>query len=434
MKYYYIRDPIHGFIELTEWEMVIINRPEFQRLRRIKQLSLSEMVYPATTHTRFEHSLGVMHVATQMFDNIVQRNKKFLQQELNYDDTALERQRILIRFASLLHDIGHAPFSHAGEELMPYKSGSNAGEGKQRYKHEDYSIAIIDNNFKEYIDDYKYNYLKITTDEICELLKDGPSSAQQLFWRNLISSQLDADRADYLLRDSYHAGVNYGKYDLKRILRTLTIVKDPETENYFIGIDRSGWHAAEGLIIARYQMFSQVYFQHTRKAYDHHITEILRTLLEETRGESVFPPPTKEYIDEYLDWDDWKVVGLIKEGKAGSEGDIILNRNHHRRVYETSEVPDIDELSEFEAIVSKFEDEIAFVDLAEKSWYKKGDDDIPIVEENNYQWQPLSEYSSIVKNLAPCKQKRIYVPYVRKDRVKAQIERFREELKNGKKL
>ena len=110
MNLYYVRDPIHGFIELNEWEKVIINRPEFQRLRRIKQLSLSDMVYPATTHTRFEHSLGVMHVATQMFDNIAQRDKGFLERELGYDDPALSRQRILIRFASLLHDIGHAPF------------------------------------------------------------------------------------------------------------------------------------------------------------------------------------------------------------------------------------------------------------------------------------------------------------------------------------
>jgi HD superfamily phosphohydrolase len=162
MNLYYVRDPIHGFIELNEWEKVIINRPEFQRLRRIKQLSLSDMVYPATTHTRFEHSLGVMHVATQMFDNIAQRDKGFLERELGYDDPALSRQRILIRFASLLHDIGHAPFSHAGEDLMPFKDESSG----ERYKHEDYSISIIKNNFREYIDGYTHNHLNITVDEV----------------------------------------------------------------------------------------------------------------------------------------------------------------------------------------------------------------------------------------------------------------------------
>jgi HD superfamily phosphohydrolase len=265
---------------------------------------------------------------------------------------------------------------------------------------------------------------------LCELLTDEPLPAKKSFWRNLINSQLDADRADYLLRDSYHAGVNYGKYDLKRILRTLTVLKDPETENYFIGIDKSGWHAAEGLIIARYQMFSQVYFQHTRKAYDKHISEAIKASLKYITNNDVFPPPDKEYIQEYLEWDDWKVGGIIKEGKAGSAGEIILNRNHYRLVYETSEVPDIDELSEFEAIVSHFKDEIGFIDFAEKSWYKKGNDDIPIVEEKNSKWKPLSEYSSIVKSMAPCKQIRIYVPYEKKDRLREQIRQFREELKN----
>lgn len=113
---YYIRDPIHGFIDINEWEKTIINQPEFQRLRRIKQLSLSDMVYPATNHTRFEHSLGVMHVATQMFDNIVKNEMDFLKNKLNYTESGLERERILIRLAGLLHDIGHPPFSHAAEE------------------------------------------------------------------------------------------------------------------------------------------------------------------------------------------------------------------------------------------------------------------------------------------------------------------------------
>ncbi len=431
MRQYYIRDPIHGFIEFNEWEKTIINSPEFQRLRRIKQLSLSDMVYPGTNHTRFEHSLGVMHVATQMFDNIVRRNKEFLYHGLGYDESALKRQRLIIRFAGLLHDIGHAPFSHVGEDLMPVKPGQEDKQKKQRYKHEDYSITIIKNRFKEYIDDYEYNHLKITTDEVCELLKTDPPFTRQLFWRNLISSQLDADRADYLLRDSYHAGVNYGKYDLKRILRTLTVLKDPETGNFLIGIDKSGWHAAEGLIVARYQMFSQVYFHHTRKAYDKHITEAIKTLLKNVTQRDTFPPPDKEYIEEYLDWDDWKVGGLIREGKAGILGEIILNRNHYRRVYETSEVPSIAELSEFEAICSEFKNEIGFIDSAERSWYKKGNEDIPIVEVKNSKWRPLSEYSNIVKNLVPCKQKRIYVSYEERDRIELEIKKFREGLKGG---
>lgn len=430
---YYVRDPIHGFIEINEWEKTIINQPAFQRLRRIKQLSLSNMVYPATNHTRFEHSLGVMHIATQMFDNIVNREKGFLQREFEYTDAGLERERIIVRLASLLHDIGHSPFSHAGEELMPIKAFREDGN-HEYFGHEDYSIAIIKNKFKECIDNYKYNYLNISVDEVCDLLDKKPSSSKNVFWRNLISGQLDADRADYLLRDSYHAGVNYGKYDLQRILRTLTVIKDTETEDLLIGIDHSGCHAAEGLIIARYQMFTQVYFQHTRRAYDHHITEAMKTLLENKTGNGKFPKPDSEKnIDEYLDWDDWKVEGLIKLGEAGKHGNIILERTHFRKVYETKEVPSIKELDEFETICSRFKDKIGFIDCAEKSWYKTGDEDIPIVKVKDGQRfaKPLSQYSNLIRNLAPVKQMRIYAPYKEKDQIKKEMDTFRRSLKNG---
>lgn len=430
---YYIRDPIHGFIEINEWEKKIINQPAFQRLRRIKQLSLSNMVFPATNHTRFEHSLGVMHVATQMFDNIVTRERDFLIKEFGYDDASLKRERIIVRLASLLHDVGHSPFSHAGEELMPIKTFKQDGN-HEYYQHEDYSIAIIKNMFKEYIDDYKYNKLKVTVDEICDLLDKKPSSSKKVFWRNLISGQLDADRADYLLRDSYYAGVNYGKYDLQRILRTLTVIKAPETEDLLIGLDRRGWHAAEGLIIARYQMFTQVYFQHTRRAYDHHITEAMKILLKKEYGHEEFPKPTTEKdIDEYLNWDDWKVEGLIKMGEAGKHGEIILNRTHCRRVYETSEVPSLEELDEFESVYSMFRDKIGFIDCAEKSWYKTGDEDIPIVNKKYVEKivKPLSQYSNLIKNLAPVKQMRMYAPYETKDKIKKEIDIFRRKKKYG---
>lgn len=428
---YYVRDPIHGFIEISDWERYIINQPEFQRLRRVKQLSLSNMVYPATNHTRFEHSLGVMHIATQMFDNIVDREKSFLENELRYNDSSLQRERVVIRLASLLHDVGHPPFSHAAEELMPLKNGK-----KERYDHEDYSIAIIENKFREYIENDDYNRYNITVDEVCDLLSKKPASSKRMFWRKLIVGQLDADRADYLLRDSYHAGVNYGKYDLKRILRTLTVLKDLETDNLSIGVNKNGWHAAEGFILARYQMFTQVYFQHTRRAYDNHILEAMKLLLQLEYGQDTFLPPTEEKnIDEYLDWDDWKVCGMIKDKKAGNHGEIILTRKHYRCVYETNEVPSMDELKEFEIINSKLKDEIGFIDFAKNSWYKLGED-IPIVEEKNGEKhiKPLSQYSNIIANLVPNNQIRIYVPIENKRNIKNKINNIREDLQNDKRI
>ena len=107
-----IRDPLYGFIDFTDWEKQIIDHEAFQRLRRIRQLGLTDMVYPGATHTRFEHSLGVMHLATLMFDAIVKKpeNMKILNEELRYDKSGLKIERQLIRLAALLHDIGHAPF------------------------------------------------------------------------------------------------------------------------------------------------------------------------------------------------------------------------------------------------------------------------------------------------------------------------------------
>ena len=140
MKIHEIRDPVYGFIQLNEWEMQIIDHFAFQRLRRIRQLALTEMVYPGATHSRFEHSLGVMHLATLMYDAIVgnDKNKNILEERLNYNKAGLEKNKQLIRLAALLHDVGHAPFSHASGELMP----TNSETGKP-YKHENYTTAII---------------------------------------------------------------------------------------------------------------------------------------------------------------------------------------------------------------------------------------------------------------------------------------------------
>lgn len=105
MKYYEIRDPILGFIAVNEWEREIIDHWAFQRLRRIKQLAWTDMVYPGATHSRFEHSLGVMHIATQMFDSIVNKNAEFLKSELNFTEAGFQRDRVLVRLAGLLHDV-----------------------------------------------------------------------------------------------------------------------------------------------------------------------------------------------------------------------------------------------------------------------------------------------------------------------------------------
>lgn len=414
-KIYEIRDPIHGFISLNAWEWDIINHPAFQRLRRIKQLAWTDMVYPGAMHTRFEHSLGVMHVATLMYDQIINRSKDFLKSDMTFDDTGLLRDKTLIRLAALLHDVGHSPFSHAGEGTMDINP-----ETKKPYKHEDYSAAIVSFELKDVIECHPINEnYHITAEEISNFLKGDPKLGRRILWRPLISSQFDADRADYLLRDSYHIGVQYGKYDLNRFLVTMKIVQDPKTENPSIGIEYGGLHAAEALIIARYMMFTQVYFHHTRRAYDHHIEDALKILLKKSqKGTEKFPSPTsKDNIKNYLEWDDWKVLGLIKENEADEPGKIIINREHARRIYETQEVPTEEELTKWEEIRKRLSGKISFLDNAENSWYKFDKTDLNVIKDQSSTKEviPLSELSSVIHGLRPIKQKRIYVPFLQKE-------------------
>ncbi|HEY3439937.1 MAG TPA: HD domain-containing protein [Paludibaculum sp.] len=421
-----IRDPIHGFIKLSPWEMEIVNHRVFQRLRRVKQLALTEMVYPAACHNRFEHSLGVMHVATQMFDQLrpLLESPEVTEPTFTKDD--LDRARVIVRLSALLHDVGHCPFSHAGEDVMPFRP-----LGGKRYKHEDYSAGLIQHLLAEVIDGHDLNHMKVTAEEICNFLKnDDHLPAQTLFWRPLITGQMDADRADYLLRDSHHAGVAYGQYDLNRLIATLRVVRDRETGDLMIGVERGGIQAVEGLILARYMMFVQVYFHHTRRAYDRHVTKTLSFLLEQEYGEQfgqrgTFPPPTdRANLESYFGWNDPRVWRSIDTDTAGPDGMLIKTRCHDRRVYETSLFPKPKDSDHFYLkVFPKVQELGAWIDMADSSWYKfEKSADIRIatsdsgVDSNPV---PLSARSSLIQALEEVTQRRVYVPLAGKETAKS---------------
>jgi HD superfamily phosphohydrolase len=421
-----IRDPVHGFVLLNEWERELIEHPIFQRLRRIRQLAWTDMVYPGGMHTRFEHTLGVMHVASLMFQNIHARRGDFLHDVLGYDETGLGRDHQLLRLACLCHDLGHAPFSHAGEELMPYDSNA-----KRSYKHEEYSAAIVRLILRELIEDHRYNEnFGITANEVADFIIGGPTLKRRLLWKSLLTGQIDADRADYLLRDSHHIGVAYGRYDLNRLLNTLTVVIDDKSGSAVIAVERGGVHAAEALILARYMMFTQVYFHKTRRAYDHHITEALKSLLEaESSGGDLikdvhFPPPTSiQNLQCYTEWDDWRVLGCLARGEAGEHGALIKNREHHRMVFESSETPDENQQKEAKELLAKLKQFGATIDQATTSWYKFEKLDIPLVvrDRGEERVENLSDHSSLVRGLKSVNQLRIYVPLKNRNEAKKLI-------------
>lgn len=411
-KLYEIRDVVYGFIQLDQQEWDIINHRVYQRLRRIKQLALTDMVYPGAVHTRFEHSIGVMQMASDIFDSIIskERTKKLLAERYRLDDSGLKHYRKVIRLAALLHDIGHSPFSHAGEDLMPLK------EDGEHLKHEAYSIKIIETYFRELIESHPINSnFHILVDEVTTLLggdKFRASFGGILFlFKEIISGQLDADRADYLLRDSIHTGVSYGLYDRNRFINCIDLGQMAETGDLVLAIQEGGWHIAESLVLARYQMFSQVYFHKTRQAYDGHVNravkEILRTVYPDYGGYY----PDLDHIDKYVEFDDWRMYGLLKEGRGGIDGERIIDRDHYRHIFATSLIPTDKELKTLEKEIEKLKNANIdfFVTEAKTNWYKP-DKNIRICNETNGMVKELSAVSQIVKSMtnAP-RMKRLYV-------------------------
>lgn len=331
---YQFRDPIHGFIEVSPLELKIIDSPPFQRLRNIKQLSTTYLVYPGAEHTRFGHSLGVMHLITKAFDSALANYKKAKGTPL-FDDTIKEWYKQILRLIALTHDLGHAPFSHGSEALFD-------GDAE----HEDFTKKIIfETEISQHIDDIgkdfcqKYNVgdeYKITPvllwliyGERNPELNPKYIMPDYKFLKSFMDSELDCDKMDYLLRDSYYCGVNYGKYDLNRLLSTLNVYYNESDNIMQLAIEKGGIHTFEEFVIARYFMFIQVYFHKTRRYLDKLLVENISKIL-----------PSSKYPDdlcEYLKWDDLTVLDKIRESRSTSPiAEQFLSRLVMSCVYETS--------------------------------------------------------------------------------------------------
>ena len=260
-----IIDPIHDFIRVYEHELSIIDDPFFQRLRRIRQLSGAHLTYPAAQHTRFEHSLGVMHIASQAGHAL---NEKGI---LKSDDIEI------LRLAGLLHDIGHGPFSHLFEEIIQEK----------KISHEDFGKEII---LKSEIGDNlsKHGFDK----KLITKVAFGDSKLQ--YMNEIVSGTLSADMMDYLLRDGYFTGAEHAKIDHKRITQSLDVHQKK------LALERSALYSFESMMYSRYQMFKAVYFHKTVRAAEVMLIEALR-LSDDEFGFTSFN--LNEYVkltDEYV--------------------------------------------------------------------------------------------------------------------------------------
>ena len=419
-----IRDPIHGFIKYNKLERDIIDSKPFQRLRYIKQLAFTDYVYPGASHTRFSHSLGVMEFATNIFETLIQKqaHKEFLKESLNWGDEEIQRNLQLLRLGALLHDVGHAPFSHAAEFL--FMNG---------LRHEDYSENIIlSTEIGEIIDKQNTDEKKslgITKEEVASLIS-GRALGSAAFLREIISGQIDADRIDYLLRDSIYCGVDYGRFDYQRLIHTLTIIPEDTSGNPILAVEEGGVHTVEGLILARYFMFLQVYFHRVRRAYDIHLGDVLKEILPNGR----FP----ENLDEYLTWDDVKVINLIREHSELEPASRILNRNHYRTAYSTGEHIEEPEEYNFYLILrqlrEKFGEEQIHEDAAQTSLHKFGKVNLFIkVQESASGYLRIEERSRILKDFnKPINQRRILTDKNIKDEVTKSCRQIHEDFQRSR--
>ena len=285
-----IRDVIHGSIEVTQAESRIVDSPFFQRLRNIKQLGFGENSYPGATHNRYSHSLGAQHMAGLAFENA------FRNSALSSKSSDAKRLKAAVRIAALLHDVGHGPLSHTTEFAMPLIERLKLDQvvcvpGKhcsftepRQANHEDYTLKIILQSSMTPVIEDAVGGLGIKPIHIAAIINESIVCPDDFFvvggidyrpiLHQMISSEIDVDRMDYLTRDSFHAGVSYGKFDTSWLLANLTNhVRD---DKCFLALKHRALYTFDDFLISRFHMFLMVYFHHKSVIYDELLTRYLR--------------------------------------------------------------------------------------------------------------------------------------------------------------
>lgn len=423
------RDPIHGLISFDKEKdkllLKLIDTYEFQRLRRIRQLGVSWFTYPTAVHTRFSHSIGVAYLAGKIFDRLLLEDPISFEDDDNRYTLSKSELKLLLQATALLHDIGHGPFSHAFETVTTKK-------------HEVWSSEIIKD------ESTNVNKILMKDEEITNINPTNRKKFPQwissilngifpLYYINeIISSQLDADRLDYLLRDAYMCGVGYAKFDLEWILNNISVatIKHEEGRKGIVVNAEKGIHSLESFIISRYHMYEQVYFHKTTRAAEKLIYNIFRRLKEliinggkDKIGhidDSILDVFTDNInIINYLKLDDFLLISYINKWSSESRDELLkylcsnfINRNLYKLVKEyddlTFSFDEFDKTSSFFKVKKLRRDyylvEDSYTNVAYKDDYlfgKKSSEDaahIWLVDKKNALTE-LAEASPIIKAL-----------------------------------
>jgi len=371
----FIRDSVYGDIELSKFEVRVMDMPQFQRIRRIKQLGLISLIYPGANHTRFEHCIGTMNLASK------------LATKLDLSDDEIE----LVRMSGLLHDIGHGPFSHVSEGVLSFP-------------HEELTKYVIEKTSLHDLLDEKFN-----TKEIVDIINGrghlGP----------IISGELDVDRMDYLLRDSHNTGVAYGVIDYERIISNLKLDDG-------LVLDIKGVQAAEGALVSRYFMYPSV--------YQHHTTRIVNSMFRRALKREIDSGKINE--NDMYKYDDAYIISLFRTSDDEIVRDMI-NRLDNRIIPKRVKTIRLDNFKNPEKLykidqkaLRKAEEEIAedfdmdknyvFINIAEYPRFDEMKTQVN-VDEKLY---PLTEISNIIGALSKARFNipdiSIYIPIEEKER------------------
>jgi HD superfamily phosphohydrolase len=344
---YEIRDPVHGFVKLSLAERDVINCPTYQRLRDIRQLGMGHMVYPGANHTRFEHSLGCLHASSQALDLLQERagsdGRPTFADAFSAGEEDVRRGQKILRLAALLHDLGHPPFSHSSEELLPTEVSHG---GVRTLTHEDMTARLIRES--EIAPCIRTNYRKagITPEQVIAVATK-PSKARDevdldspwyTFLNELLAAELGSDRVDFLLRDAHHSGQSTGRFDYQKLLNALSLVPRPLEDKvgpeFKLGLDKGGWLVAEQMVVARYLMYVSLYFHKTKRIYELHLQDFMAAWLSERGGHL----PTNS--TEYARLTDSQVLAEIAQAARDEGHDAhafarpFLDRSHWRQARE----------------------------------------------------------------------------------------------------
>lgn len=410
-----VRCPLHGSIPFDARERAIIDHRFVQRLRHISQLGFASLVFPGATHTRFSHSLGVMHLAGQVFDQVALKSAAY--RDCGFSSAAHARFRGIVRLAGLLHDLGHPPFSHSFEPLLPgreqlplpwdwYRSGEKTG----RATHEDYSVAAIRALAEEKPDLMPMEDARA----ICSLidrriapgatLVDGSGGGQGSgitvypLLKQIVSGEIDADRMDYLRRDAHFAGVSYGLFDLPRLIQSLSCtVMDG---GLVMTLAHDALYTYENFLMARFHMAMQVYFHKTLLPFEY----FLKRAVQDGEIELVLDGSLESFLSARED----HVMNLLHRAKGGRWAAKIVNRRPLSRLLRMSDLPDGESRARVMKAVAKLEGEgCEIIHLKEErrlsnlGWSNTGKDEAPIYVEQQIlgrpEWLPLEAVSVLLE-------------------------------------